>query len=159
MLDVLIFIYQNYWDKHAVLELKETDEAIMAYELSQAGFNHKDILHAVDWVKDLHRSVQEPEQQPQYLSDPQAIRVFCEEERAKINNESLNFLNLLYRSDIVTAYERDLIVDRAMMLPQATLSVEDVRWITMMVIWDDARKQDYLFVEDALFNPQGLSLQ
>ncbi len=155
MLDVLIFIYQNYWDSHQVLDLKETDEAIMAYELSQAGFNHEDILHAVDWVKDLHRSVQ----QPQYLTDPSALRIFCAQERAKINDESLNFLDLLYRSEILTAYERDLIIDRAMMLPQTALSMEDVRWITMMVLWDDRRKQDYLFVEDALSNPQGLSLQ
>lgn len=155
MLEVLIFIYQNYWDKHEAIDLKETDEAIMAYELSQAGFNHQDILHAVDWVKDLRRSVQ----QPQYQHDPAALRIFCDMERSKINDESLNFLSLLYRSDIISAYERDLIIDRAMLLPQETLSMEDIRWITMMVLWDDTRKQDYLFVEDALFNPQGISLQ
>ncbi|AKR42297.1 MULTISPECIES: DUF494 family protein [Methylophilus] len=155
MLEVLIFIYQNYWDKHDALELKETDETIMAYELSQAGFNHQDILHAVDWVKDLRRSVQ----QPQYQQDPAAIRVFCDMERSKINDDSLNFLGLLQRSNIISAYERDLIIDRAMVLPQETLSMEDIRWITMMVLWDETRKQDYLFVEDALFNPQGLSLQ
>jgi Smg protein len=155
MLEVLIFIYQNYWDRHDALELKETDETIMAYELSQAGFNHQDILHAVDWVKDLRRSVQ----QPQYQQDPSAIRIFCELEREKINDESLNFLCLLQTSDIITAYERDLIIDRGMVLPQETLNLEDIRWITMMVLWDESRKQDYLFVEDALFNPKGFSLQ
>lgn len=155
MLEVLIFIYQNYWDKHDALALKETDETIMAYELSQAGFNHQDILHAVDWVKDLRRSVQGP----QYQHDPAAIRVFCDLERSKINSESLNFLNLLQHSEIITAYERDLIIDRAVVLPQETLTMADIRWITMMVLWDETRKQDYLFVEDALFNPQALSLQ
>ena len=80
-------------------------------------------------------------------------------ERSKINDDSLNFLGLLQRSNIISAYERDLIIDRAMVLPQETLSMEDIRWITMMVLWDETRKQDYLFVEDALFNPQGLSLQ
>ncbi len=155
MLEVLIFIYQNYWDKHDGVESKETDEAIMAYELSQAGFNHQDILHAVDWVKDLRRSVQ----QPQYQQDPAALRIFCEMERSRINDESLNFLCLLQKSELITAYERDLIIDRAMVLPQETLNMEDIRWITMMVLWDESRKQDYLFVEDALFNPKGLSLQ
>lgn len=155
MLDVLIFIYQNYWDRHDAFELKETDEAIMAYELSQAGFNHQDILHAVDWVKDLRRSVQ----QPRYQHDPAAIRVFCDMERSKLSDESLNFLSLLQSSEIITAYERDLIIDRAMVLPQETMTMADMRWITMMVLWDENRKQDYLFVEDALFNPQGLSLQ
>ena len=155
MLEVLIFIYQNYWDKHDGVESKETDEAIMAYELSQAGFNHQDILHAVDWVKDLRRSVQ----QPQYQQDPAALRIFCEMERSRINDESLNFLCLLQKSELITAYERDLIIDRAMVLPKETLNMEDIRWITMMVLWDESRKQDYLFVEDALFNPKGLSLQ
>lgn len=155
MLEVLIFIYQNYWDKHDALAFEESDETIMAYELSQAGFNHQDILHAVDWVKDLRRSVA----QPQYLQDAQAIRIFCDAERNKINDESLNFLSLLHRSDIITAYERDLIIDRAMVLAQPQLTMEDIRWITMMVLWDETRKQDYLFVEDALFNPHGLTIQ
>ncbi|HEY0907618.1 MAG TPA: DUF494 domain-containing protein [Methylophilus sp.] len=155
MLEVLIFIYQNYWDKHDAAELKETDEAVMAYELSQAGFSHQDILHAVDWVKDLRRSVQ----QPQYQQDPAALRIFCEQERSKLTDECLNFLCLLHQSEMITAYERDLIIDRAMVLPEESISMEDVRWITMMVLWDESRKQDYLFVEDALFNPQGFSLQ
>jgi len=155
MLEVLIFIYQNYWDNHGGAESKETDEAIMAYELSQAGFNHQDILHAVDWVKDLRRSVQ----QPQYQQDPAALRIFCDQERSKICDESLNLLCLLQKSALISAHERDLIIDRAMVLPQETISMEDIRWITMMVLWDENRKQDYLFVEDALFNPKGLSLQ
>lgn len=155
MLEVLIFIYQNYWDKPYTQALKETDEAIMAFELSQAGFGHQDILHAVDWVKALHNSVQ----QAPYLNHANAIRIYCAEERAKISADSLSFLDLLVRSQIISAYERDVIIDRTMMLSQTDLTLADIRWVTMMVIADDTRKQDYLFVEDALFNPKGLTLQ
>lgn len=155
MLEVLIFIYQNYWDKPQTQGLKETDEAIMAFELSQAGFGHQEILHAVDWVKALHRSVQ----QTPYLSHPDAIRIYCAQERAMISDDSLNFLALLVRSQIISAYERDVIIDRTLMLSQTQMTLEDIRWVTMMVIADEARKQDYLFVEDAMFNPKGLTLQ
>lgn len=155
MLDVLIFIYKNYWEKHAAQTMKETDEAVMAHELSQAGFTQQDIVRAVIWVKDLRRSVQ----QPYYQHDPAAVRVFCEMEREKLSEECLNFLMLLQRSQMISAYERDLIVDRALVLPQDNVSVADIRWITMMVLDDATRQQDYLFVEDAMFNLESRSLQ
>jgi Smg protein len=46
-----------------------------------------------------------------------------------------------------------------MALKQKEITIEEVRWITMMVLWNDTRKKDYLFVEDAVFNPKGLTLQ
>lgn len=156
MLDVLIFIYQNYWDKQAAKKVRVTDEAIMAHELSQAGFKHQDILRAFDWVKELRQSVQ---QQPHYLADAQAWRMFCDMERQKIGEESLNFLQMLQKSELISAYERDLIIDRALLLPQETLALSDIRWITMMVMHDELRKRDYLFVEDAIFNLHNSSLQ
>jgi Smg protein len=60
---------------------------------------------------------------------------------------------------VIQPNERDLILDRAMALKQKEITIEEIRWITMMVLWDDTRKKDYLFVEDAVFNPKGLTLQ
>ncbi len=157
MLEVLIFMYQHYWEQHANDDLRETDEAVIAYELSQAGFNHQDIMGAFDWVKDLRRLVQEPSKP--YQTDPKAIRIYSEFERSKIDDDCLSFLAFLERAEVIRPHERDLILDRAMALPQASLSIEDLRWITMMALWDDKRKKDYLFVEDAVFNPKGISLQ
>lgn len=157
MLEVLIFMYQHYWDKHAGNEMAETEEATIAYELSQAGFNHQDIMGAFDWMKDLRRLARDPNQV--YQSDPSAIRIYSDIERAKIDDECIGFVTFLAQAKVIMPHERDLIIDRAMALPQSVLKIEDLRWITMMALWDDKRKKDYLFVEDAVFNPKGISLQ
>jgi Smg protein len=52
-----------------------------------------------------------------------------------------------------------LIVERAMALNTTKLGIEEMRWITMMALWSQGRDKDYSFVEDALFNPRGLTLQ
>ena len=46
-----------------------------------------------------------------------------------------------------------------MALKQAEIHIEEMRWITMMALWNKGREKDYLFVEDALFNPRGQTVQ
>ncbi len=150
MLDVLIFIYQNHWDTHGTEtdhpKTNEADEAVLAHTLAQAGFKHQDILQAFDWVQQLRLSTGHTN----YLVDTQAMRLYCELERETLGEQGLQFLQQLQATGILTAQERDLIIDRALALPQSNVSIEDVRWITMMALGDSPRKEDYLFVEDAL---------
>lgn len=60
---------------------------------------------------------------------------------------------------MINDVERDLIIDRAMALNKIKLGIEEIRWITMMALWNQGRVKDYSFVEDALFNPRGLTVQ
>jgi Smg protein len=46
-----------------------------------------------------------------------------------------------------------------MALNKIKLGIEEIRWITMMALWNQGRVKDYSFVEDALFNPRGLTVQ
>lgn len=46
-----------------------------------------------------------------------------------------------------------------MALNTSNLGIEETRWITMMALWSQGRDNDFSFVEDALFNPRGLTLQ
>jgi Smg protein len=65
----------------------------------------------------------------------------------------------MQQASVINDVERELIIDRAMALSQPEIRVEEIRWITMMALWNKGREKDYLFVEDALFNPRGLTLQ
>jgi Smg protein len=129
----------------------------LAQELTQAGFDHHDIVGAFDWYKQLHTQITEPYHQ--YVSNPNAIRVYSTQEVEKIDAESFGFLSFVEQAKVILPNERDLILDRAMALKQDQITIEEIRWITMMVLWNDTRKKDYLFVEDAVFNPKGLTLQ
>lgn len=157
MLEVLIFMFNHYVDKRAILHQEQFERDEIAKELSQAGFEYDDILGAIDWYNDLRQLSTQP--YAAYLNEPHSIRVYIESEIERIDAESFSFLNFLEQASVIKPNERDLIIDRALAISQEDITIEEIRWITMMVLWNDKRKKDYLFVEDAVFNPQGRTIQ
>ncbi len=151
MFEVLIFMFENYFSNHAL-----PDNDIMVQELSAAGFEKTDILGAVDWFHEMKSMLREPP--AVYSHKHTATRMFTNSELKKINTESIGFILFLQQANVINDVERDLIIDRAMVLKQEQINIEEIRWITMIALWNEGREKDYLFVEDALFNPRGLTL-
>ncbi len=151
MFEVLVFMFENYFANHAF-----PDNDVMAQELSAAGFNQSDILGAVDWFHKMKSMLIEPA--AIYSHKHTSLRMFTDSELKKINTESISFILFLQQANVINDVERDLIIDRAMALKQKQISIEEMRWITMIALWNEGREKDYLFIEDALFNPHGLTI-
>jgi len=152
MFEVLVFMFENYFANQSM-----PDDATMEQELSAAGFEQGDILGAFDWYQELKTMINAPEFD--YSHDKTAMRIFTNSELKRINTESLGFLIFLQQAKVINDVERDLIVDRAMALNKEKIGIEEIRCITMMALWNKGREKDYSFVEDALFNPRGLTIQ
>jgi Smg protein len=151
MFEVLVFIFENYIAHHAL-----PDNEIMAQELSAAGFEQSDISGAVNWFHEMKSMlVKTP---AVYTQMQTGTRVFTDAEFEKISTESFSFILFLLQAKVLNDVEFDLIIDRAMALKQKQINIEEIRWITMLALWNEGREKDYLFVEDALFNPRGLNL-
>jgi Smg protein len=151
MFEVLVFMFENYFSNHAL-----PDNESLALELSAAGFEQSDIVGAVDWFHEMKTMLTEPP--AVYSHKHTGLRVFANAELKKISVESISFILFLQQANVINDVERDLIVDRAMALKQEQINIEEMRWITMIALWNEGREKDYLFVEDALFNPRGLTL-
>ena len=151
MFEVLVFMFENYIAHHAL-----PDNDIMTQELTAAGFEQSDIVGAVDWFHVMKTRLIKPP--TDYAHQHTSMRIFSEIEYKKISLESISFLIFLQQANVINDVERDLIVDRAMALKQEKIKIEEMRWITMIALWNAGREKDYLFVEDALFNPRGLTL-
>jgi Smg protein len=149
--EVLVFMFENYVAHHT---LPNSD--ILAQELSAAGFKQNDIDGAFNWFDEMKTRLVESDDT--YSHEETSLRMFSENELKKINTESIGFILFLRQANIINDMERDLIIDRAMALPQKLITIEETRWITMMALWNEGREKDYLFVEDALFNPRGLTI-
>jgi Smg protein len=151
MFEVLVFIFENYIAQHAL-----PDNEIMTQELAAAGFEQMDIVGAVDWFHEMKTMLTETP--AVYSHRHTGMRVLTDAELKKISTESLSFVLFLQQANVINDVERDLIIDRAMALKQEQIKIEEIRWITMIALWNEGREKDYLFVEDALFNPRGLTL-
>jgi Smg protein len=151
MFEVLVFMFENYIAHHTLPK-----NEVMTQELSAAGFEQSDIIGAVDWFHEMKTMLNEPP--AVYSHKHTGMRMFTAVELKKINTESISFIIFLQQANIINDVERDLIIDRAMALKQEQIKIEETRWITMIALWNEGREKDYLFVEDALFNPRGLTL-
>jgi len=152
MFEVLVFMFENYFANHSL-----PDDNILEQELSAAGFEKSDILGAFDWFQEMKSMLSDSDKH--YSHAITAMRAFTNSELKRINMESRGFIIFLQQANVINDVERDLIIDRAMALKQTEIRIEEMRWITMMALWNKGREKDYLFVEDALFNPRGLTVQ
>lgn len=152
MFEVLVFMFENYFASHAI-----PDDEVMEQELFAAGFEQSDIVGAFSWFQEMKLMLTSSE--TTYSHAATAMRAFTSNELKKINTESLSFIIFLQQAGVINDMERDLIIDRAMALTQVEIKIEEMRWITMMALWNQGREKDYLFVEDAMFNPRGMTTQ
>ena len=113
-------------------------------------------VRLVGWFQEMKSMLTQPP--AIYSHQHSATRILTDAELKKINIESISFVLFLQQANVINDVERDLIIDRAMALKQDQVNIEEMRWITMIALWNDGREKDYLFVEDALFNPRGLTL-
>ncbi|MEZ0232576.1 MAG: DUF494 domain-containing protein [Methylophilaceae bacterium] len=145
MFEVLVYMFENYFEANI-----RPDQQTLEKELFAAGFDQEDINGAFNWFSALEEMTNQADESISDLST--SLRIFTEAETKKISGESISFIMFLEQAHVLNSVQRELIVDRAMALPQAEISIEETRWIVLMALWNQDKAKDYLFVEDAMFS-------
>ena len=144
MFEVLVYMFEHYLGDDYL-----PDQEILIDELSAAGFDTADISNAFVWFRELDElSDQLQTAAPEQTS---SVRMIVESETQKISLEGLSFISYLQQAGIFSAAQRELVIDRAMALPQIEVGIDEVRWIVLMTLTNLGDTRDYLFVEDAVF--------
>lgn len=130
--DVLIYLFENYMDDET--ELTPDPDAIRT-ELLEAGFPQREVNKAFDWLESL------AEQTPIKTASTPAFRVFSSQESAKLDTECRGLLMFLEQSGILTPASRELVVDRVMALNEETISLENLKWIVLMVLFSQPNQE------------------
>jgi Smg protein len=113
------------------------------------GFQNNEIDKAFDWLEDLATIQDEQHYAP---VDQQSIRVFSEEEKAVLNDESLGYLVYLEQSGILTPVTRELILDRVIAL-ENELDTEQFKWIVLIVLHSHPGEENaYAWMESLVFD-------
>ncbi|MEQ1531651.1 MAG: DUF494 domain-containing protein [Methylococcales bacterium] len=144
MFEVLVYMFENYFE----MDIRP-DHGTLSRELFAAGFEQEDINSAFDWYTVLEEMSSKPD--VVLIDHKHSYRIYSEIESAKLSTDSLGLLMFLEQAQILNATQRELIVDRAMALPQSEVDVEETRWIVLITLWNQGKVNDYLFVEDAVF--------
>ena len=150
VVDVLMFLFERYLDDEAAENGLVTDKRdSIQLRLEEIGFHNQEINQAFDWLEDLATIQDGGHYAPVNLS---SIRIFSDEEKALLNDESLSYLVYLEQSGILTPVTRELILDRVIALDNE-LDIEQLKWIVLIVLHSHPGEENaYAWMESIMFD-------
>lgn len=151
MFDILVFLFENYFHTGTY-----PDQDTLTKRLSAAGFDSGDISQALSWLDGLERS--EPGSGDRFTGSD-GFRYYTEPELAKLGAESRGFLLFLETAGIITALQRELVIERALVLDEVRVDLENLKLIVLMVLWNQNEAVDSLVLEELVAPAQDRYLQ
>lgn len=145
MFDILAYLYENC---HRT-DLSDDGEMV-ARKLSAAGFEDSEISEALTWLAGvMHAPYKEAIQLPGRAG---SSRAFAAREMLKLDAECRGFILHLENIDVLDAHLRELVIDRAMATSTDSLSIEQIKIIVLMVLWNCETPAGRLMAEELLYS-------
>ena len=129
VLDILIYVFDRYMLSDGP-EVPERDE--LALDLERAGFEQANVERALDWLADL--AGERNQELPAAAAAQSSMRVFTDSELARLSAECRGYLMSLERTGILSALQREIVIDRLLALESEELDVEQLKWVVLMVL-------------------------
>jgi Smg protein len=143
MFDILVYLFENYYQTDAY-----PDQDTLERKLHAAGFENDDIHDALDWLNDLTHIPKES--LPESLNQRSSFRGYSGEEAGKLSLESRGFISFLESARILTPLLRELVIERAMALPDEVVRLDKLKVIALMVLWTRRGSVDALVLDELL---------
>ena len=146
MYDILAYLFENCQQAEVA-----DDRDRVARKLSAAGFDDSDISEALHWLAGVLRAPQ-PGSAP--LPDRRSsFRAFAPRETAKLDAECRGFVITLEQSGILNAATRELVLERSLAASGHALSLDQLKLIVLMVLWNQHTPTSQLLAEDLFSAP------
>jgi Smg protein len=163
MFEVLVYVYENYWQGDACPELHQ-----LSRKLTAVGFEAEEIQAALVWLNGLNIAAQNtqiglPDDagvtgsqlvpstvvttgfQPQSAA---SLRVYSVAEQEHLGAQALGFVSFLESSGVLPPHMREIVMDRAMAAPGDPLALDDLKIIVLMVYWSFGEEPDALVLDE-----------
>ena len=148
MYEILVYLFENCQQREVAYERER-----IAKKLSAAGFEHADISEALHWLAGVARA---PRAGTAQLPDARtSFRAFAPRELAKLDAECRGFLITLEQSGILTPQTREVVMERSLAASGQTLSLEQLKLIVLMVLWNQQTPTSQLLAEDLFTTSAG----
>ncbi|MBP8144018.1 DUF494 family protein [Pseudorhodoferax sp.] len=145
MFDVLVYLYENYWRPDACPEPAQLER-----KLSAVGFEKEEIQEALNWLDGLAANAQAGAQPLRATS----VRVFSVDEQRHLGESSIGFISFLCSAGVLSPGQREVVIDRAMAVPEAPVPLEDLKIIVLMVFWSLGEEPDALILDELFVDPE-----
>ena len=143
MFEILVYLVENFFDNHRcpgpdALEIK----------LKAQGFDGEDISNALKWLAGL--AVSAGSELPPAFADRPSFRSFVPGEVAHLSTECRGLINFLESAGVIDPLQRELIIERALALPEGDVDVGKLKIITLIVLWSTGAEPDALVFDELM---------
>lgn len=153
MFEVLVYVYENYWQGDACPELPQ-----LGRKLTAMGFEADEINAALIWLDGLNTAAQTTQiylpavdaNQAEMVQaqPPGSMRAYSVAEQEHIGVEALGFVSFLESSGVLPPQMREIVIDRAMATPDSPVALDDLKIIVLMVYWSFGQEPDALVLDE-----------
>jgi Smg protein len=154
MFDILMYLFETYIQSEAETMV---DHDLLTDELVRAGFHQDEIYKALNWLEKL-AALQDTEAYP-YMTRVarSSVRIYTTEEMQLLDTESRGFILFLEQVNVLDFATREMVIDRVMELDTKYFSMDDLKWVILMVLFNvPGQETAYSQMENLIFEePEG----
>lgn len=140
MFDILVYLYETYYRPDACPE----PEAL-ARKLSAVGFDEVEISEALVWLTDL-TEMAGAEQSAVVAST--GTRFYVAQEIDVLGTGAVGFIQFLESAKVLSALQREIVIERALVLGESPVSLGKLKIIVLMLLWSQGKEPDALMFDD-----------
>jgi Smg protein len=146
VLDVLMYLFETAGDDGVP---PEANRAGLREELERAGFRAGEIDRALEWLDGLALRRGDDTHDP---PTERAIRIYGRDECVRMDAHGRGYMMYLEQIGILSAHQRELVIDRLMALDCEEIDVDDIKWVVLMVLFSQPGEETaYARMEDLVF--------
>ncbi len=167
MFEVLVYVYENYWQGAACPEFDRLGRKLIA-----AGFDAEEIQQALVWLDGLNTAAQGTQISfppgpandlaqtpnpalPMLPQSANSLRAYSVAEQTRLGAQSLGFVSFLESSGVLPPHMREIVIDRAMAAPGEAVTLDDLKIIVLMVYWSFGEEPDALVLDELCDDSEG----
>ena len=88
------------------------------------------------------------------------MRIYSEAEKLKLDTKARGFLQFMENVGQLDASQREMVIDQVMSLGDASVSLDDLKWVVMMVLGNSsAQEVSTEWLESIVFLDENRSVQ
>lgn len=150
MFEVIIYLFESYIQIDQTMEINAQE---VTDELLEEGFQKADISKALAWLDNLANLHEQNPQSKTQLAQPTSLRVYSKIEQQRLQSDCQGYISYLEQASILNTHTREIVIDCAMALDINTLKLEDLKWLILMVLYNDPTSNDaFLQLESMLLD-------
>ena len=153
MFECLMYLFENYI--HSEMNVM-VDHKLLTDELTGAGFQKDEVFKALAWIERLATMQDDEDYSPLNTIAVTSIRVFTQLECNQLDVECRGFLHFLEQINVLGSETREMVIDRAMEIETKEFTVDDLKWVILMVLFNlPGQEQAFTQLEGLMFDDAG----